>query len=161
MKKIIYRPIGIIHSPFKKTLGTPIQAAGAKGIEGRIEIFQEYKEGLKDLEGFSHIFLIYHFHLSHQTSLTVRPFLDKKTHGVFSTRAPARPNPIGLSVVRLVRVEGNMLFIQDMDIIDGTALLDIKPYVPEFDERKKERIGWLGKNINRLHTMQDDGRFKK
>jgi len=161
MKEIIYHPIGFIHSPFKKPLGTPIQATGAKGIEGRIEIFPEYMEGLKDLEGFSHIFLIYHFHLSHQSSLIVRPFLDKKPHGVFSTRAPARPNPIGLSVVRLVRVDCNILFIQDLDIIDGTSLLDIKPYVPEFDERKKERIGWLEENVNGLNTVQDDGRFRK
>ncbi|MGA1790047.1 MAG: tRNA (N6-threonylcarbamoyladenosine(37)-N6)-methyltransferase TrmO [bacterium] len=161
MKKIIYRPIGIIHSPFREPSGTPIQAAGAKGIDGRIEIFPEYVEGLKDLEGFSHIFLIYHFHLCHKPSLTVRPFLDKSPHGVFSTRAPARPNPIGLSVVRLIRVDGNMLFIQDLDIIDGTFLLDIKPYVPEFDERKRERIGWLEENIHRLNGMQDDGRFKR
>ncbi|MHC1573558.1 MAG: tRNA (N6-threonylcarbamoyladenosine(37)-N6)-methyltransferase TrmO [Candidatus Syntropharchaeales archaeon] len=162
MNEIKYKPIGIIHSPFKESKGTPVQPTSAKGIEGIIEVFPEYAEGLKDLEGFSHIILIYHFHLSKEPSLKVKPFMDSnKMHGVFSTRAPSRPNPIGISVVHLLRIERNILHVQDVDIIDGTPLLDIKPYVPEFDVRKADRIGWLEKNVYKLSTLKDDGRFTK
>ena len=160
MDEINYIPIGIIHSPFKEPKGTPIQPTATKGIDGTVEVFPEYAEGLKDLEGFSHIILIYHFHLSKKSSLKVKPFMDDQMHGVFSTRAPSRPNPIGISVVRLVRIERNILYIQDMDIVDGTPLLDIKPYVPEFDVRKTEKIGWLKKNVHKLPTSKDDGRFQ-
>ena len=100
---------------------------------GYIEVFQEYVKGLKDVEGFSHLILVYHFHLAQKYSLLVIPFLNKTPHGVFSTRAPSRPNPVGLSTVRLTKIEKNLLCIQDVDIIDGTPLLDIKPFVPEFD----------------------------
>ena len=133
MAEIIYQPIGIIHSPFATPPGAPIQPPAAHAIPGTVVIFPEYQEGLQDLEGFSHLFLIYHFHLSRPYTLKVKPFLDATTRGVFATRAPARPNPIGLSVVRLERIEGNTLFIVDVDIVDGTPLLDIKPYVPAFD----------------------------
>ncbi|MBN1843674.1 MAG: tRNA (N6-threonylcarbamoyladenosine(37)-N6)-methyltransferase TrmO [Deltaproteobacteria bacterium] len=159
MNEIKYEPIGIIHSPFKEPQGTPIQPAGAKGIDGRVEVFPEYAEGLKDVEGFSHIFLIYHFHLSKKTSLKAKPFMDCKARGVFAMRGPSRPNPIGISVVRLVRIEGNILHIQDVDIVDGTPLLDIKPYVPKFDIREVEKIGWLEENVRKLSTSKDDGRF--
>jgi len=131
--KITYRPIGIIHSPFKEPKGTPIQPKAAKGIEGTIELFPEYQRGLKDIEGFSHIILIYHFHLSTKYTLEVKPYMDDKLHGLFATRAPARPNPIGLSVVRLTEVKGNSLYIKGVDIVDGTPLLDIKPFVSEFN----------------------------
>ena len=161
MDVIKYKPIGIIHSPFKEPKGTPIQPTGAKNIDATIELFPEYVEGLKDLEGFSHIILIYHFHLSKHTSLRVKPYMDDELRGVFATRAPSRPNPIGISVVRLVKVEGNILHIQDVDAVDGTPLLDIKPYVPEFDTRKVERIGWLEKRVHRLRETKDDGRFIK
>ena len=130
MEEISYRPIGIIHSPFKETKGTPIQPAGAQGIAATIELKPEYVDGLKDLEGFSHIFLIYHFHLSQGYSLKVKPFLDKYMRGLFATRAPKRPNAIGVSVVRLVGIKGCTLQIEDVDIVDGTPLLDIKPYLP-------------------------------
>lgn len=159
VNEIKYKPIGVIHSPFKKPKGTPIQPAGAKGINGIVEIFLEYAEGLKDIEGFSHIILLYHFHLSKGSTLIVRPFMDNEAHGVFAMRGPGRPNPIGISVVRLVKIEGNTLHIQDVDIVDGTPLLDIKPYVPEFDIREVERIGWLEKNVHRLSASKDDGRF--
>ena len=159
MNEIRYKPIGIIHSPFKQPRGTPIQPAGAQDIEGVVEIAPEYIEGLKDIEGFSHIILIYHFHLSKEVSLKVKPYMDDKMHGVFAMRGPSRPNPIGISVVRLVRVGGNMLYIRGVDIVDGTPLLDIKPYVPEFDTPKVEEIGWLEENVNKLSRAKDDGRF--
>lgn len=159
MTEIRYKPIGVIHSPFKEPEGTPIQPAGAKGINGTVEIFPEYAEGLKDIEGFSHIILIYHFHLSRGALLKVKPYMDNETHGVFAMRGPSRPNPIGISAVRLVGIEDNILHIQDVDIVDETPLLDIKPYVPEFDIREAERTGWLEKNVHKLPASKDDGRF--
>jgi len=159
MDTITYRPIGIVHSPFKQPRGTPIQPAGANGVAGTVELHPEYVEGLADIEGFSHIILVYHFHLSRKPALTVKPFMDDDAHGVFAMRAPSRPNPIGISVVRLVRVERNVLHVQDLDIVDGTPVLDIKPYVPEFDIRPVERTGWLEKNVRKLPTLKDDGRF--
>jgi len=139
----------------------PIQSAAAKGISGRVEVFPEYAKGLKDVDGFSHLILIYHFHLSQRAPLEAKPYLDNETHGVFAIRGPSRPNPIGISVVRLVRIEGHTLHIQDVDIIDGTPLLDIKPYVPEFDIREVEKIGWLEKRVHKLPTAKDDGRFTR
>jgi len=159
MDEIRYKPIGIIHSPFKQPSGTPIQPAGARDVEGTVEVVPEYVEGLKDIEGFSHIFLIYHFHLSKGYFLAVKPYMDDKSRGVFATRAPSRPNPIGISIVRLVRVDENILYIRDVDIIDGTPLLDIKPYVPEFDTPEVEKIGWLDKTVTKLSRAKDDGRF--
>ena len=161
MNEIKYIQIGIIHSPFKEPKGTPIQPRAAQGIDGTVEVFQEYTEGLKDIDGFSHVILVYHFHLSKESSLKVKPFMDDQTHGVFSTRAPNRPNPIGISVVQLVKIEGNILQVKDLDIVDGTPLLDIKPYVPEFDIRDAKKKGWLEKNVSKLSTSKDDGRFIK
>jgi tRNA-Thr(GGU) m(6)t(6)A37 methyltransferase TsaA len=160
MKEIIYRTIGTIRSPFKDIKGMPIQPTGALDIAGTVEIEASYVDGLKDIEGFSHIILIYHLHLSKRYSLRVKPFLDNHLHGVFSTRAPNRPNPIGLSVVRLVKVEGCTLHIVDVDIVDGTPLLDIKPYVPEFDARKVERKGWLSKRADKVYKKKADERFR-
>jgi tRNA (adenine37-N6)-methyltransferase len=159
MKKITYTPIGIIRSPFRVPKGTPIQPPAAKGVKGTVELFEKYTAGLEDLDGFSYIILLYDFHLVKEPKLRVRPFMDKRTHGVFSTRAPNRPNPIGISVVRLIRVEKNLLQVEDLDIVDGTPLLDIKPYVPRFDDREATEIGWLQQNINRLSSQKDDGRF--
>ena len=160
MHEIRYRPVGVIHSPFKEPRGTPIQPSAARGIDGTVEVFPEYIEALEDLDGFSHIILLYHFHLSREFSPKVRPYMDDQTHGVFSTRAPSRPNPIGISVVRLIKIEKNILHIRDVDIIDGTPLLDIKPYVPEFDVRVVDKIGWLERNVNKLSISKDDGRFQ-
>ena len=160
MDKFNYRPIGIIHSPFKNREGTPIQPIGGVGVKAEVEIFQEYVRGLQDLEGFSHIILLYHCHLSKAYRLKVKPFLDDVEHGVFATRAPARPNPIGLSVVRLIQIERATLTVQDIDIIDKTPLLDIKPFVPDFDVRKVERIGWLGNKAANAKKIADDGRFR-
>ena len=160
MKKISYQPIGIIHSPFKNIKGMPIQSAGAKGIKGTIELGHEFAAGLKDLEGFSHIILLYHFHLSQSYSLRVKPFLDEALHGVFATRAPRRPNSIGLSIVKLLGIEGRTLHIAEVDIVDGTPLLDIKPYVPEFDVKRAKRIGWLAKSVGRVYEAKADERFR-
>ena len=159
MNEIKFKPIGIIHSPFKEPKGTPIQPKGAQGIEGTVEVLPEYVEGLKDLEGFSHIALVYHFHLTKGYSLKLKPYLDDKEHGVFATRAPSRPNPIGVSIVRLVQIKANVLHIRDIDIVDGTPLLDIKPYVPDFDASEVERIGWLENKIKKVDEAVDDGRF--
>jgi len=160
MKEIILRPIGIIHSPFKDIQGMPIQPTAARGIPGTIKMEPEYVDGLKDIEGFSHIVLVYYFHLSEGYSLKVKPFMDDHLRGVFATRAPKRPNPIGISVVRLVRVEGRTLQIEDVDVVDGTPLLDIKPYAPELDSPKAERIGWLSGKVNKIHKMKADERFR-
>ena len=159
MSLISFTPIGIVHSPFKEPKGTPIQPVAAKGIEGSVEVFNEYLEGLADLEGFSHVILLYHFHLSKGSPLKVTPFLDIHARGVFSTRSPNRPNPIGISVVQLVRIEGNILHIKDLDIVDGSPLLDIKPYIPELDARETVKIGWLEKRVHRFPYSRDDGRF--
>ena len=159
MQIVSYKPIGVIHSPFRDVKGMPIQPAGAEDVVGTVEIGPEYVAGLEDIEGFSHIILIYHFHLSEGYSLEVEPFLDDKLHGVFATRAPARPNAIGISVVRLVAVQGCVIQVADVDIVDGTPLLDLKPYVPEFDVRKTERIGWLSKAKRRVRDVRADERF--
>ena len=161
MDEIKYKPIGVIHSPFKEATGTPIQPTDGKGIRGTVEIFPEFAKGLKDVDGFSHLILIYHFHLSGETSLEIKPYMDNQAHGIFAMRGPSRPNPIGISVVRLVKVEKRILHIQDVDIVDGTPLLDIKPYVPEFDIREVEKIGWLEEKMHKLPTSKDDGRFTK
>ncbi len=159
MKEITFRPVGLIHSPFKEPIGTPIQASGAEGIRGEIEVFPEFARGLKDLEDFSHIILIYHLHLVKDQDLLVKPFLDNHKHGIFATRAPGRPNPIGISVVRLENIEGNILTVQDFDIVDGTPLLDIKPFISEFDYRQVTKNGWYKENVHQLSESKDDGRF--
>ena len=159
--EIRYRPIGIIRSPFREPKGTPIQPSAASGVEGTVEVFLRYADGLKDLDGFSHIILLYHFHLSREPSLEVKPYMDEQLHGVFATRAPSRPNPIGMSVVRLVEREGNVLHVRNVDIVDKTSLLDIKPYVPDFDVTNVEKMGWLEESVHKLDTSKDDGRFRK
>ncbi len=149
MEEIKLTPIGVIHSPYKEPVGVPIQPVFGKGVKGTVEVFPEYQEGLKDLANFSHIILLYYFHLCSKTSLKVRPYLDNVKRGVFATRAPSRPNHIGISVVRLVKIEGNILYIEDLDIVDGTPLLDIKPYVPKFDVREKVKVGWLESKLRK------------
>jgi tRNA (adenine37-N6)-methyltransferase len=157
---ILYHPIGIIHSPFKELAGMPVQPTGEASAPGSVEIYAQYAAGLKDLEGFSHLILIYHFHLVIQYKLSVTPFLGSEPHGIFATRAPARPNPIGISVVRLASIQGDTLFIDNLDILDGTPLLDVKPYVPGFDEGEDARIGWLEGVIENLKKTRSDDRFK-
>lgn len=159
MEIITFQSIGIINTPFKEPRGTPIQPGAARGAAGTVTLLPPYMDGLQDLEGFSHIFLIYYFHLSKDFTLKVKPFLDDQLRGVFATRAPARPNPIGLSLVRLESVQGDRLQILDADMVDGTPLLDIKPFVPAFDCAADVRIGWLAKNLEQLRAARDDGRF--
>jgi tRNA-Thr(GGU) m(6)t(6)A37 methyltransferase TsaA len=158
--KIEFTPIGIIHSPFMEPEGMPIQPPGAAGVKGTVEVFEDFRSGLKDLDGFSHIILLYHFHRSHGFNLHVVPFMDSEERGLFSTRAPKRPNPIGLSVVQLDKIKDGVLFIRDVDILDGTPLLDIKPYVPEFDAQMEVRTGWLKKARKSVSSRKSDGRFK-
>ena len=160
MKKVVFTPIGIIHSPFKTRKGTPIQSPHAKEAEGTVEVFPEYAEGLADLDGFSHLLLLYHFHKSEGFNLKVTPFLDSEVRGVFATRAPRRPNSIGLSITKLVRIENNVIHVKWLDILDGTPLLDIKPYVNFFDNPKEEiRTGWLTGKKQYARKIKADRRF--
>jgi tRNA-Thr(GGU) m(6)t(6)A37 methyltransferase TsaA len=156
---VTYRPIGVIHSPFVDLKGMPIQPTGRAASPGTAEVFPEFVEGLRDLDGFSHIILLYHLHEARSVALTVKPFLDEELRGVFSTRAPTRPNPIGLSIVELVRIEGNVLHLANVDILDGTPLLDIKPYVPQFDQPGEVRTGWLSAAEGKVRPTKSDGRF--
>ncbi len=159
MNAIQYMPVGTIHSPFTDIAGMPIQPPGARGIRGFVILQDEFAAGLKDIEGFSHVILIYHLHLVRDFSLSVRPFLDNDEHGIFATRAPKRPNPIGLSVVRLVARNGASLEIEDVDILDGTPLLDLKPYVPQFDAAENVRIGWFDGRLEQIAEARSDKRF--
>jgi tRNA (adenine37-N6)-methyltransferase len=157
---IIIEPIGIIYTPFKAKEGMPIQAKGAEGIKGQILLKEEFIPGLADLDGFSHIILIYHFHKSIGFELQTIPFLDDKKRGVFATRAPKRPNPIGISVVRLLRIENNILHVENVDMLDETPLLDIKPYVPDFDIHITENNGWIENKTQKLDKTKSDKRFE-
>ena len=159
MKSITYHPIGIIHSNYKKKEGMPIQGSLSKNSKGRIEIFTKYQEGLKELEGFSHIIIIYHFHLSKGFSLLTMPFLEDIEHGIFACRAPKRPNPIGISIAKLEKVVGNIIYISECDIIDGTPLLDIKPYVSKFDIRSNVRDGWMQRKLKHAKEFKSDNRY--
>lgn len=153
------QPIGVIHTPFTRPENMPIQPAGGSGVKGTVEVFAAYRDGLRDLEGFSHIILLYCFHHSNDFRLLVKPFMDTQQRGVFATRAPRRPNPIGLSVVQLNQVEGGLLHIQNLDILDGTPLLDIKPYIPDFDAQTEIRTGWLEKARKTVASRTSDDRF--
>jgi tRNA-Thr(GGU) m(6)t(6)A37 methyltransferase TsaA len=140
--EIIYKPIGIIHTPYTRQEDTPIQGCFSPESWGSVELYPQYTEGLKDIEGFSHLILIYHFHKADGFQLLTKPFLDKDKKGIFAIRHFARPNPIGLSVVRLLKVSGNTLEIAEADMLDATPLLDIKPYVPQFDIKEGVKDGW-------------------
>ena len=159
MESITYRPIGIVHSPFTTLEGMPLQTIAAEGVRGSVEIEPAFGEGLRDLDGFSHVILLTHLHQMSGFALEVTPYLDVQTHGIFATRSPRRPNPLGLSVVRLIAVEGCTLLIEDVDVLDGTPLLDLKPYVPLFDARATDRIGWFADRLDRIHTARADQRF--
>jgi tRNA-Thr(GGU) m(6)t(6)A37 methyltransferase TsaA len=144
INEIRYKAIGIIHSGFTDKANAPIQGTFAKDAKGEVEISPEYADGLKDIEGFSHLILIYHFHLSGGYSPVSKPFLEDEPHGIFSIRHFKRPNPIGLSIVKLEKVKENTLEISEVDILNGTPLLDIKPFVSQFDNRLNAKSGWLG-----------------
>jgi tRNA-Thr(GGU) m(6)t(6)A37 methyltransferase TsaA len=157
IQPITYEPIGVIHTPFKEQASTPIQGVFAPDSKGEVEVFPQYIDGLKDINGFSHLILIYHFHLSKGYSLLTKPFLNKSNKGIFAIRHFKRPNHIGLSVVRLYSVKGSILEIGEVDIVDGTPLLDIKPYVPDFDNRLNVRNGWYEHASNRIEYEQNKG----
>jgi tRNA-Thr(GGU) m(6)t(6)A37 methyltransferase TsaA len=158
--EIIYRPIGFVKTPFQEVSEMPIQPQGADGKEGIIELNTEFAAGLMDLEGFSHLILLYHFHLVKGYKLYVVPFMDDKPHGIFATRAPTRPNTIGISVVKLRKIENNLLYIEGVDMIDGTPLLDIKPFYPKYDNQQNVKSGWLEckGNID-ISKIKSDARF--
>ncbi len=145
------KPIGVIRTPFTSSENTPIQSSKSNA-KGHVEVSLEYLNALKSLDGFSHIILVYWFHKAKSPKLKVQPYLDQTEHGLFATRAPSRPNPIGISVVKLIRIKGDKIVFKGADMLDGTPLLDIKPYVPQFDEKEKVKIGWLQ---NKIHNIDD------
>jgi tRNA (adenine37-N6)-methyltransferase len=153
------RPIGVIHSPFKQCQGMPLQPKLARGVMGSVQVFDEFVPGLKDLAGFDRIWLLFWFHRAVRARMVVTPYLDTRKHGLFTTRVPARPNPIGLSHVRLLSVEGSVLRVADLDVLDGTPLLDIKPYLPRFDCLEVACCGWLDQVAKTGRVA--DGRFER
>lgn len=154
-----YHPIGVIHSAFKEAVGAPIQGVFTPEAEGVVEVFAEFAEGLRDIELFSHVYLLYAFHRAARVSLTVVPFLDKQRHGVFATRAPCRPNALGLSIVRVVSRDGCRIRVAELDVLDGTPLMDIKPYIPQFDHRANAASGWVTTEGNERIAREGNGRF--
>lgn len=156
---ITYRSIGVVRSSFAEPKGMPIQPTGDASAPGVVELRPEFAEGVRDLDGFSHIILLYHMHDVGKVSLTVIPFLADQPRGVFATRAPARPNPIGMSILKLTRVEGCLLYLANLDILDGTPVLDVKPYVPDFDRPRSVRVGWLEGARHRARSVKSDERF--
>lgn len=160
--KIELEPIGTIHTEFTEIEGMPIQPTGAKGVKGTLLIKDKYLNGLKDLEEFSHINILYLLHKVDGYLLEVKPFMDINTHGIFATRSPKRPNRIGSSIVQIDKIKGNSVYVSNIDVLDGTPLLDIKPYVPQLYEDTIEelKIGWFEKNHNKAKSQKSDNRFK-
>lgn len=161
MTKIVLNPIGVIRTPHTDVKNMPIQPVAAEGVRGYIELLPEYVDGLKDIDGFSHLTLLYRFHKIEGYELQVIPFMDTEKRGIFACKAPKRPNAIGLSTVKLIGVEGNILHIEQVDMLDGTPLIDIKPFYPRYDNRSDVTIGWLEKNNDLpLEKLRSDERFK-
>jgi tRNA (adenine37-N6)-methyltransferase len=146
-KEIKLKPIGIIHTPYKEAKGMPIQGAFKKDVIGRIELFSEYQQGLKDIEGFSHLILVYYFNRAKEEKLVGKPFLEDKVHGIFAIRSPMRPNHIGLSIVKMEKIQNNIIIFSEVDILDNTPLLDIKPFVSHFDSRENVKNGWIERHF--------------
>ncbi|NOU59353.1 tRNA (N6-threonylcarbamoyladenosine(37)-N6)-methyltransferase TrmO [Marinifilum caeruleilacunae] len=162
MTEICFQSIGTIHTPHKTQDKMPIQPLSAKGVKAKVELKPEFAAGLRDLESFSHVILIFHLHKSDGFDLDVLPFMDDQTHGVFATRAPRRPNAIGISTVKLHSIEGNILHVEDVDILDGTPLLDIKPFFSKFDNRPDAVSGWLDEKWKEKNRdIKSDERFIK
>ena len=154
---ILYSPIGYFRSPYTQIKGMPIQPIGAEDVEGYIEVLPEFTAGLKDLEGFSHVIVLYHLHKISGYELMIKPFLDTERHGVFATRSPKRPNPVGLSIMRLKGVSGANVMLQGIDVLDQTPVIDIKPYVADFDQCNADSFGWFeGKSGNATHHRSDE-----
>jgi len=147
MKPILIHPIGIIHSPYKSPADMPIQGTFKGEVEGWIELKKEYTAGLKDLDQFSHAILLYHFHKSHTEDVEGKPFLENRKHGIFAIRSPHRPNHIGFSIVSIKKIVGNQIHFGEVDVLDGTPLLDIKPYIKYFDKRDDVVCGWVDKHF--------------
>ncbi len=147
MDQIVMHPIGVIHSPYKESKDIPIQGIFKREAQAWIELRDEYAKGLKDLDEFSHAIIIYYFHKSTEEKIQGRPFLEQNIHGIFAIRSPNRPNHIGFSVVKIKDIKENKLFFTEVDILDGTPLLDIKPYVKHFDCRDNVISGWLDKHF--------------
>lgn len=154
-----FSPIGYIRSPYTELTDMPIQPRGANAVEGSIEILEQYAEGLQDLDGFSHAYLIYHLHKASRTALSVIPFMDTVERGVFSTRSPLRPNHIGLSIVEITGVEKNIVHLRGVDVLDKTPLLDLKPYIESFDYVEKSRSGWMQGSREEVAKKRSDSRF--
>ncbi|MBN1800018.1 MAG: tRNA (N6-threonylcarbamoyladenosine(37)-N6)-methyltransferase TrmO [Candidatus Lokiarchaeota archaeon] len=149
MKTISFKPIGIVHSPLKSLKGIPIQFSMSE-VEGKLEIFEEFVPGLKDLDGFSHIYCLYFFDLVKlPVALQSKPFLDNQVRGVFSMRTPFRPNPIGLSILEVEKIEGKFVFVKHLDILDKTPILDIKPYINDFDTIRSYKQGWTAGKVKK------------
>jgi tRNA-Thr(GGU) m(6)t(6)A37 methyltransferase TsaA len=161
MDQVSYTPIGVIRTPFQTIEDMPIQPSGAEAVIGQVVVEPQYSDGLTDIEGFSHLILIYHFHQSDGFDLKIKPFLDDQRRGLFATRAPRRPNPIGVSVVTLLERKDNLLSIGRIDVLDGTPLLDIKPFVPSFDAPDVTALGWLKNRAQQARTLRSDGRFDR
>ena len=155
-KNFLFKPIGIIHTEFNKKINIPIQPVFSKS-KGTVELFPEFVKGVKDLDDFSHIILVYYFHKSKGFELLVRPYLDEIKRGVFATMAPKRPNPIGFSIVKLEKIEENILYLEGVDMLDKTPLLDIRPYIESFYPKEKIKHGWIKDKINKNH--KSDNRF--
>jgi len=158
---VTFTPIGVVRTPFAEHEGMPIQTVAAQGVAGHIELDPAYEDALADLDGFTHLHLITYLHRTGGVSLRVTPYLDTVRRGVFATRSPKRPNPIGLSIVRLVRIEGAVIHIEEVDLLDGTPVLDIKPYVPPFDDRADARYGWFEQRAQNVHSVRADARFEE
>lgn len=152
-------PIGIIRTPYTQLADMPIQPGGGRGVGGELVVSPEYAGGLSDLDGFSHIYLLYLFHQAERIEMKVIPFMDETPRGIFATRSPLRPNHIGLSIVELVAVEENRVLIRNVDILDKTPLLDIKPYVAAFDHVAGARSGWMTKSVAEVEKKRADDRF--
>jgi len=157
--EIIFKSIGRLSTSFLTLENSPIQNSGTGEILSEIEIFEEFADGLKDLDGFSHLILLYHLHKVTESKLIVKPFMDTETHGIFATRSPVRPNPIGLTVVECVEIQGNRIKIKGADMLDGTPLLDIKPWLPTIDSFENARTGWLDGKIDGFRQKKSDNRF--
>ena len=159
MHRLTLQLIGIIRSPFEDQANMPIQPVGASDTEGEVLVDQEFQDGLEGLEAFSHIYLIYYFHQTKRTELKVVPYMDTQPKGVFATRSPLRPAHVGISIVRLLAVEGTRLKIRGVDVLDGTPLIDIKPYIPHFDYQDGASSGWMKSPRSDVEARKSDNRF--
>lgn len=154
METIVYHAIGIIHTPYKEIKNMPIQGRYNQFVDGRCELFKPYGKGLTNLDHFSHAILLYHFNRSETSDVITKPFLENEEHGIFAIRSPHRPNKIGISIVKILKIEENTLYFTEVDMLDGTPLIDIKPYVKHFDERQDVKSGWVDKHFQNNHLPE-------